>query len=116
MEKLNDGLYDDMKPKFKFNVDYNDVENQLNIEIIDLRSAGDRYYGHAAEVVLFSDEDLLTARWGGVKLVREEINSLNQIIRLTKSTIIKDTLEGEYIYYTNIDLHTTRILYVHIYF
>ena len=113
MEKMNDGLYDDMKPKFKFNADYTYVENQLNIELIELMSAGDRYYGHASEVLLVSDEDLLTDKWGGVKLVREEINSLSQIIRLTKSTIVKDTAEGEYIYYTNIDLHTTRNLYLH---
>ena len=113
MEKMNDGLFDDMKTKFKFNIDYNYVENQLKIEIIDLRPTGDRYYGHAAEVVLFSDEDLLTDKWGGIKLTKDEINSMNQIIRLTKSTIVKDSVDGEYIFYTNIDLHTTRNLYLH---
>ena len=35
---------------------------------------------------------------------------MNQIIRLTNSTIVKDTTDGEYSYYTNIDLHTTRHL------
>ena len=34
---MNDGLYDSMKRNFKFNIDYNYVENQFNIEIIDLR-------------------------------------------------------------------------------
>ena len=43
-------------------------------------------------------------------LSQEEINSMNQILRLTESTIIKDSVDGEYIYYTNIDLHTTRNL------
>ena len=43
----------------------------------------------------------------------EKKNSLTQSIRLTKSTIIKDSTDGEYIYYTNIDLHTTRNLYLH---
>ena len=38
---------------------------------------------------------------------------MNQIIRLTKSTIVKDSADGEYIFYTNIDLHTTRNLYLH---
>ena len=52
MVTMSDGLYADMKTKFKFHIEYNYVENQLNIEIIDLRGAGDRYYGHAAEVPL----------------------------------------------------------------
>ena len=38
---------------------------------------------------------------------------MSQSIRLTKSTIVKDSTDGEYIYYTNIDLHTTRNLYLH---
>ena len=112
MEKMNDGLYEDMKLKFKFNIEYNYIENQLKIEIIDLRSDGDKYYGHAAEVVLFSDADLLTDKWNG-NLIKEEINSMNQIIRLTKSTVIKDSVDGEFTYLTNIDLHTTRNLYLH---
>ena len=60
MVTLNDGLYADTKANIKFNIDYIYVEDQLNIEIIDLVGAGDRYYGHAAEVLLLSDEDLLT--------------------------------------------------------
>ena len=61
---------------------------------MDLRGAGDRYYGHVAEVLVLLDEDLLIAKWNGVSLVREEIHSLNQIIRLTKSTFVKDTPLG----------------------
>ena len=38
---------------------------------------------------------------------------MNQIVRLTKLTIVKDTTDGVYIYYTNTDLHTTRNLYLH---
>ena len=57
-----------------------------------------------------SYEDLLTDTWKGVNLVKEELNSMNQIIRLTKSTLVKDTADGEYMYYTNIGLHTTRKL------
>jgi hypothetical protein len=38
---------------------------------------------------------------------------MNQIIRLTKTTLINNTPSGENIYYTNIDLHTTRNLYLH---
>ena len=41
------------------------------------------------------------------------MTSMNQIIRLTTTKILKDTTDGEYIYYTTIDLHTTRHLYVH---
>ena len=43
--------------------------NQNN-EIIDLRGAGGRYYGHAAEVLLLSDEDLSTDKWKGVNLIK----------------------------------------------
>ena len=78
-----------------------------------MRTVGDQYYGHVAEVKLFSDDDLLTDKWGGVKLIKEEINSMNQNIRLTKTTLIQNTLLGEYIYFTNIDLHTTRNSYLH---
>jgi hypothetical protein len=38
---------------------------------------------------------------------------MNQIIRLTKTTLINNKPLGENIYYTNIDLHTTRNLYLH---
>ena len=38
---------------------------------------------------------------------------MNQVIILTKSTLIKNTPLGEYIYYTNLDLHTTRSLDLH---
>jgi hypothetical protein len=38
---------------------------------------------------------------------------MNQSIRLTKTTLINNTPLGENIYYTNIDLHTTRNLYLH---
>ena len=34
IEKMNDGLYDGMKPNFKFNVDYKYVANQLNIKLL----------------------------------------------------------------------------------
>ena len=81
----------------------------MNHEIIDLRGAGDRYSGHAAEVILLSDEDLWTDIWKGVNLVKEDITSMNQIIRLTNSKIVKDTTDGEIIYYTTIDLHSQDI-------
>jgi hypothetical protein len=38
---------------------------------------------------------------------------MNQIIRLTKTTLINNTPLGDNIYYTNIDVHTTRHLYLH---
>ena len=97
MVKMNDGLYADMKTKLKLNIEYNYDGNQLKPEPIDLRGAGDRYYGHAAEVLLLSDEDLSTDKWNGVNLVEQEIVSLNQNIRLTKSAIVKDTTDGEYL-------------------
>ena len=64
MEKLNDGLYDDMYGTCKIHIEYNYVENPLTNEIIDLRSVADQYYGHVAEVNRFSYEDLLTDKWG----------------------------------------------------
>jgi hypothetical protein len=112
MENMNDGLYDSMKLQFKFNIEYTYIEHQLNIEIIDLRPIAEQY-GSIAYVKLFSNEDLLTDKWGGATLNTEEINSMNQIIRLTKTTLIYNVPSGEHIYYTNIDLHTTRNLYLH---
>ena len=53
MIKLNDGLYADMQTQFKFTLEHNYVDHQLNIEVVDLRAACDRYYGHDAEVLLF---------------------------------------------------------------
>ena len=37
MVNINDGLYADMKTKFKFKIDYKYADNQLTTEIIDLR-------------------------------------------------------------------------------
>ena len=39
---------------------------------------------------------------------------MTQVIILTKSTMIKSTPLREYIYHTNLDLHTTRHLHLHI--
>ena len=80
MVNMNDGLYADMETKLKFNTEYNYVGHQFKIEIIDSRAAGDRYYGHAAEDILLPDEDLLTDKWKGVNLIKEEIHSMNHIL------------------------------------
>ena len=64
MEKMNDGLYDDMKGTCKFNIEYTYVETQLNIERIDLIFIVDQYYGHVDEVYIVPDEDLLADKWG----------------------------------------------------
>jgi hypothetical protein len=109
---MNDGLFENMKHKLKFNIEYTCVENQLKIEVIDLRPIAEQY-GSVADVKIFSNEDLLTDKWGGATLNKEEITSMNQIIRLTKTTSIKGTPSGDFSYYTNIDLHTTRNLYLH---
>ena len=53
MEKMNDGLYDNMQGHFKFNIDYNYVENQFNIEIIDLRPSNIQT-GDSIEVYLLT--------------------------------------------------------------
>ena len=60
-----------------------------------------------------SDADLLTDKWKGINLTKDDINSMNQVILLTKSTLIEHTPLWEHIYYTNLDLHTTRKLYLH---
>ena len=80
MEKLNDELYADMKEESNFNIEFTYVENQLKVELIDLRSVSDRYYGHVLEVHLFSDEELLTDKWKGINLNRDDITSTNQVI------------------------------------
>ena len=49
---------------------------------------------------LCSDEDLLTDKWKGVKLTKDEINSMNQIIRLTKQNYYtKHFFGGRYLLY-----------------
>ena len=88
MEKMNDGLYDDMKGTCKFNIEYTYVETQLNIERIDLIFIVDQYYGHVDEVYIVPDEDLLADKWGWIRLNKKEMNSMTQIVRLTKTTLI----------------------------
>jgi hypothetical protein len=34
MEKMNDGLYDSMKLQFKFNIEYNYIENQFKYNLL----------------------------------------------------------------------------------
>ena len=70
MVKMNDGLHADVKTQFKSNIGYKYVKNQVTHEIIDVMGAGDRYFGHAAEVLLLTDEDVLTDKWKGVNLVK----------------------------------------------
>ena len=70
--------------KIKFHIEYNYVENQFNIEVIDLRLIANRN-GDVIEVYLLTDEDLLTDKWDGPRLSKEDINSMNQIIRLTNT-------------------------------
>ena len=50
---MNDGLYDNMQGHFKFNIEYNYVENQFNIEIIDLRPSNIQT-GDSIEVYLLT--------------------------------------------------------------
>ena len=52
----------------------------------------DQCYGHVAEVYLLSDAELLTDTWKGHNLKTNDINSMSQVILLTKSTIIKTVL------------------------
>ena len=112
MEKMNDGIYDNLKDRFRFNVEYQYTENQLKIEVIDARPVANQN-GDIIEVNLLTDEDLKTDKWKGARISEENINSMNNIIRLTKTTTIRtQALEGE-IFYTNLDLHTTRNLYLH---
>ena len=76
-------------------------------ELMDLRSVADQPYGHVAEVDLLSDADLLTDKWKGINLNKDNIHSVHQVILLTKSIVIKHIPLGEHICYTNLDLHTT---------
>ena len=56
-------------------------------------------------------EDLLTEKWGGMKLNKDDINNMNQVIILTKSTVINISPFDEYIYYTNLDLHNKEVIF-----
>ena len=112
METMNDGVYAAMKATIKFDIESKYIENQLNIEIIDLRSVADQHYGHVAEVYLLSDADLLTAKWKVINSNKDDITNMNQVIRLTNSTCITISPLGYYICYTNLDSQITRNLYL----
>ena len=49
----------------------------------------DQYYGHGAEDYLLSAADLLTDKWKGINLNKDDINNMNQVLLLTISTVIK---------------------------
>ena len=109
---MNDGLYLDMKEQTKFNIGYNYVENQFKIEIIVLRTITPILEDNI-EVYWLTDEDFLNGKWNDYKLDKSNINTMNQIIRLTKTKLSKTNLLDEYIFYTNLDLQTTITLYLH---
>ena len=111
MEKMNDVLFDNTQGQFKFSIDYTYGENQLKLEIIDPRLVAVQI-GSVADIYLIADEDLLTETWGGEACNKNEIHNMNQIIRLTKTTLIKHTPSGDFIYYTNLDLHTEKTLHL----
>ena len=71
------------------------LKHQLNNEFIGLMSVSHQYYGHVAEVHLFSDEDLLTDTWKGLNLTKDDINSMSKVILLTKSAMLKIPLLGK---------------------
>ena len=60
-----------------------------------------------------TEEDLLTDKWDGPTLRHSYINSMNRIIRLTKTKLLNITSLEEDVSDTNLDLHTTRKLYLH---
>ena len=49
----------------------------------------------------------------GSKLSKSDINNMNQTIRLTTTKLLKSSSLEEDAFYTNLDLHTTRNLYLH---
>ena len=112
MENMNDGLYDNMKENLNLILIIIILKINFKIEIIDLRPV-DIQNGYTIEVYLLTAEDLLTDKWDGPKLSKADINSMNQIIRSTKTTLITTTSLEEDICYTNLNLHTTRTLYLH---
>ena len=112
-EKMNDGLYADMKTKINFKIAYTYIENQLNTELIGLRSVADHYYGHVAEFDLVSDADVLTDTWKGINLNKDDITIMYQVIRLTTSTLIKHPL-WENIFIIRIWVYTLQAIYIHI--
>ena len=84
----------------------------FKLELIDLRLIANEN-GDTIEVYLLTDEDLITNKWEGAKLSKSDINSMNQIIRLTKTNLLNSSSLEEDVFCTNLDLHTTGNLYVH---
>lgn len=95
---------------FKLYIEYNYVEHQLKLDVINLRRVAEQY-GDVGIVKLVSYEDLQPKKWNNSPLHKSEICSTIQIIRVTKTSQIKHA--STFIYHTNIGLHTTSTLYAH---
>ena len=103
---MNAQLTNDMN--FSFDVTYDITDNILSIHILDEREEADKI-GVVAIVHLISDYDLInTMQWGTMQN-RDNIKTLNQILRITKTIAITNNEPYE----EYIDLHTIRNLYMH---
>ena len=108
---MNDELYDNMKGTLKLNIDYTYIGNQFKIEIIDLRHVNIQN-GDIIEVYLLKEEDLLADTWDGPQLSNSDINSMNQFIRLTKTTLITNTsLEDDVCSYNSRFTHDRKFIF-----
>ena len=108
---MNDGLYSNTTENI-INIEYNYIANKLTREIIDLRSVSDQYYGHAAEVYFLSDEELLTDKCKGINLNKDDMHSMNQVIMLTTSKLIKKyPFEIIYLLYKSRFTHDKKIIF-----
>ena len=68
--------------------------------------------GYIIEVELLSDEDLLTDKWDGPRLSKEDINGINHSIILTKTTLIKPHLFGDmYLLYKSRFTHNKNFIF-----
>ena len=87
MDKMNEGLVDNMEGQVKASIDYKYGETLLKLWITDLRPVAEQV-GTVADIHWISHEDLLTETWGGEALSNNEIHSMSQIIKSTKTTLI----------------------------
>lgn len=91
---------------FKMNVEYDFIENVITMSMIDLRQVKT---GDVATINIIPDYKLLDLHNWNVRLNKDEIKSINQILRITKTIEITNIRNFQ----CDVDLHTTRNLYLH---
>ena len=102
--KFLETLTSSMSNSFTISCSTNYVDNVFIISINDIRAISD---GDVCTIIIYSDTDLKNGLWNNKKL--DLPRTLNNLLNLNVSPVITDSNH----YLTNLDLHSTRNLYLH---